>query len=88
MENSSLDGPAPAPRTDRERKMATHDEHVGGGGDREGEDEDQRRSIISPRWLKTTVETNREAFEMEMERHRRRYDREFRRFWRASRTPT
>lgn len=67
--------------------MATH-EDVGGGGDVGSEGKGKRRSIISPRWLKTTVETNQEAFEMEMERHRRRFDRELRRFWRASRSPT
>jgi len=65
--------------------MATHDGVGGGGGDggRTNGDGPARKLRISPRWLKTTVESNRLAFEDEMQRHRQRFDRELRRFWRT-----
>ncbi|MDX1395444.1 MAG: hypothetical protein R3195_13735 [Gemmatimonadota bacterium] len=74
---------------DRERKMATNEHEGGGGGDRaEADGEASRSRNITPQWLKTTQQTNRVAFEREMERHRQRFDSEFRRFWRAHQTPT
>ena len=68
--------------------MATNEHEGGGGGERAEDDERSRTENISPRWLKTTQQTNRDAFEREMEKHRQRFDSEFRRFWRAHQTPT
>lgn len=70
--------------------MATHDD-VGGGGGEAGRsigETRMRKLRISPRWLKMTVESNRLAFEDEMQRHRRRFDRELRRFWRRRHSTT
>ena len=73
----------------RERKMATNEDEGGGGGDgAEGEGERSRSENITPQWLKTTQQTNRVAFEREMEKHRQRFDSEFQRFWRTHQTPT
>ncbi len=65
--------------------MATHDDVGGGGvegGSRNGDGGQSRQPRISPRWLKTAVESNRLAFEDEMQRHRERFNHELRRFWR------
>lgn len=73
--------------THRERKMATNEREGGGGGDGDAPG-DLHREDISTQWLKTTQQTNRVAFEREMERHRQRFDSEFQRFWRTHQSPT
>ncbi|MDH3733973.1 MAG: hypothetical protein OEU54_10585 [Gemmatimonadota bacterium] len=69
--------------------MATNDNGGGGGGERVDEHGDgSRPEHISPQWLKATQQTNRVAFEREMERHRQRFDSEFQRFWRTHQSPS
>lgn len=68
--------------------MATNEHTGGGGGERVEAEEGSRQGKISSQWLKTTQQTNRVAFEREMERHRQRFDSEFQRFWRTHQTPT
>ena len=68
--------------------MATNERSGGGGGAGRTAGGDSQSGNISPQWLKTTQQTNRVAFEREMERHRQRFDSEFRRFWRTHQSPT
>ena len=68
--------------------MATSEHTGGGGGVGAEKSKEARRGGISTRWLKTTQETNRAAFEFEMERQRQRFDGELQRFWRARHSPT
>jgi hypothetical protein len=67
--------------------MATNGRTGGGGEGRERGGENSRPENISPKWLKGAKQTNRVAFEREMERHRQRFDSEFQRFWRTHQSP-
>ncbi len=67
--------------------MATSDGSGGDGGGEEGRTTSPRHPAITRAWLDTALETNRFAFEREMERQRQRFDHELKRFWRARRAP-
>jgi len=74
--------------------MATNQDSGGGGGGAAEEravgraGDETRANGISPRWLRTTQQTNRLAFEREMERQRQRFDPELQRVWRTHHSTT
>jgi hypothetical protein len=63
----------------------TTDERQGGGGAGDERSEQRKHPDLTARWLRAAVTEHQVAFEEEMERSRRTFSDEFKRFWRRRR---